>query len=165
MTIFVKNKHALQFDEFEFKCCIGEKGLTSKKKEGDKKTPKGLYSLGSVYFRSDRIQKIHTNLKKIKINQNMGWCDDGNSTHYNKLININKMRNIKYEKLFRKSSNYDILIPIQYNVNKTIKNKGSAIFLHLTSNYQKTLGCIAIKRKDMLILLKLINQNTKILIS
>ena len=95
----------------------------------------------------------------------MGWCDDGNSTHYNKLININKIRNIRYEKLFRKSSNYDILIPIQYNVNKTIKNKGSAIFLHLTSNYQKTLGCIAIKRKDMLILLKLINQNTKILIN
>ena len=40
MIISVKNKHTLQVDEFKFKCCIGKNGLTSNKKEGDKKTPK-----------------------------------------------------------------------------------------------------------------------------
>ena len=45
---------------------------------------------------------------------------------------------------------------------KPKKNKGSAIFIHLTRNYQKTQGCVAIKEKDMLILLKLINKKTKI---
>ena len=90
----------------------------------------------------------------------MGWCDDPNNRNYNKLVTINKT--IKCERLFRKNENYDLLIPIKYNFKKSKNKKGSAIFLHLTRNYNKTLGCIAIKKKDMLILLKLINQNTKI---
>ena len=69
---------------------------------------------------------------------------------------------VKFEKLFRKDKNYDLLIPIQYNTSNPIKNKGSAIFLHLTENYKKTQGCVAIKKNDMLIILKLINKKTKI---
>jgi L,D-peptidoglycan transpeptidase YkuD (ErfK/YbiS/YcfS/YnhG family) len=91
----------------------------------------------------------------------MGWCDDSkNRKNYNKLIKIKK--NIKHEKLFRKDKKYDYLIPINFNTKKTILGKGSAIFLHLTDNYKKTLGCIALKKNDFLILLKLINKNTKI---
>ena len=37
MTIVVKNKQSLFFDDFKFKCCIGKKGLTKNKIEGDKK--------------------------------------------------------------------------------------------------------------------------------
>ena len=159
MIIIVKN-NTLLFDDFKFKCCIGKNGSTSSKVEGDKKTPKGLYSIGNLFYRADRTNYIKTNLKKIRINKKMGWCDDSNSSFYNKLIDINKK--IKCEKLFRKSSNYDLLIPIKYNFTHTKKNKGSAIFIHLTKNYEKTLGCVAIKKKDMLILLKLINKNTKV---
>ena len=162
MHIILKNQNTLLFKEFKFKCCIGLKGLTSNKIEGDKKTPRGIYTLGPVYFRKDRLNPI-TKLKKIRINKNMGWCDDPKSKYYNKLIKINNK--ISYEKLFKKSKIYDLLIPINYNFLKTKKNKGSAIFLHLTVNYRKTLGCIALKRKDMLILLKLINKKTKIIIS
>ena len=90
----------------------------------------------------------------------MGWCDDISNKKYNKLIKINNK--IKCEKLFRKENSYDLLIPINYNSIKIKKNKGSAIFIHLTNNYKKTLGCIALKKKDMLILLKLINRKTKI---
>ena len=42
------------------------------------------------------------------------------------------------------------IIPIKYNYNKPIKNKGSAIFLHLTKNYKSTAGCIALKKKDFI---------------
>ena len=86
----------------------------------------------------------------------MGWCNDVNSKNYNKLIKINNK--IRHEKLFLKKKNYDLIIPIKYNTFKTKKNKGSAIFIHLTSNYKKTLGCIAMKKKDLLILLKIIDQ-------
>ena len=65
MTIFVKNKHTLQIDEFRFRCCIGKKGLTKNKKEGDKKTPKGKYSIDKLYYRSDRFKKPLTKLKTI----------------------------------------------------------------------------------------------------
>jgi L,D-peptidoglycan transpeptidase YkuD (ErfK/YbiS/YcfS/YnhG family) len=91
----------------------------------------------------------------------MGWCDDIKcSNNYNKLIKINK--NIKYEKLKRKDHKYDLLIPIKYNFDNPIIAAGSCIFIHLTDNYQPTAGCIALKKKDFLILIKLINKNTKI---
>ena len=160
MQILIKNKDTLLYDEFEFKCCVGENGISYDKKEGDKKTPKGTYALGPVYYRSDRLSKLETKLKVIKIKKNMGWCNDVNSKFYNKLIKYNKK--IKHEKLYLKRSNYDVLIPIKYNSAKPVKKKGSAIFLHLTNNYKKTLGCIALKKKDMFILLKLINNKTKI---
>tara|TARA_Y100000389_G_scaffold137606_1_gene135210 strand:- start:178 stop:669 length:492 start_codon:yes stop_codon:yes gene_type:complete len=160
MRIVIKNKETLLYDNFVFKCCVGKNGLTSRKIEGDKKTPKGIFSLGALYYREDRIININTKIKKIKIQKSMGWCHDANSKKYNKLIKINNK--IKHEKLFRKKNIYDLLIPINYNSVNPKKNKGSAIFLHLTNNYKKTLGCIALKKKDMFILLKLINKKTKI---
>ena len=50
MRIILKNKETLLCDDFIFKCCIGKNGLSYKKIEGDKKTPRGLFSLGPVFF-------------------------------------------------------------------------------------------------------------------
>ena len=160
MRIILKNKETLLYDDFKFKCCIGKNGTTSNKIEGDKKTPKGIFSLGPVFYRKDRIKNLVTKLRKKEINKLMGWRDDVKSKNYNKLIKVNNK--IGHEKLFQKKTNYDVLIPIEYNTKKTKKNKGSAIFIHLTKNYKKTLGCIALKKNDLLILLKLINKKTKI---
>ena len=92
--------------------------------------------------------------------RNMAWCDDVGSKYYNKLIKTNKK--IRHEKMFRKDNKYNLLIPINYNTIKPIKNKGSAIFIHLTKNYGKTLGCISLRENDFLVLLKIINKKTKI---
>ena len=161
MTIFVKNKHTLQIDEFKFKCCIGKKGSTSNKKEGDKKSPKGTFKIENLYFREDRVKKPLTLLKCIKIKKNMGWCDDISfPKKYNKLIKIEKK--IRHEKLKRKDYKYNLFIPIKYNFKKPIAGKGSCIFIHLTKNYEPTAGCIALKEKDFLIMLKLIKKNSRI---
>ena len=160
MKIIIIEKDTLLYDEFKFKCSIGKNGKTTKKIEGDNKTPKGLYTLGPLYYRKDRFSKLTTKLKKIEIMKNFGWCDDVKSKFYNKPIKTNI--NVRHEKLYRNDKKYDLLIPIEYNSKKPKKNKGSAIFLHLTSNYKKTQGCVAIKEKDMLILLNLINKKTKI---
>ncbi len=160
MTIIIKNKETLIFEDFKFKCCIGKNGTTNNKIEGDKKTPKGLFSLGNVYFRKDRNFKPITKLNSISINKQMGWSNDINHKKYNKLIKINKK--IKHEKLFRKDYKYDYVIPINYNTKNIKIGKGSAIFIHLSKNYKKTAGCIALKKKDLLILLKIINRKTKI---
>ena len=161
MTIILKNKVTLKFDDFYFKCSIGKKGLTKKKIEGDKKTPIGTFSLGNLYYRADRNLKPLTKLKCIKLKKLMGWCDDIKSKkRYNKMININ--RKLRHEKLYRKDYKYDLMIPINYNTQKTKLGKGSAIFLHLTKNYKPTAGCIALKKKDFLIILRLINKKTKI---
>ena len=164
MIIFVKNKHTLQIDEFKFKCCVGKKGLTKYKKEGDKKTPKGKFQIEHLYFRKDRLEKPLTSLKCIKIKKNMGWCNDVKSPKmYNKLFKIEKK--IKHEKLNRRDYKYDLMIPIKYNFISPIVGKGSCIFIHLTKNYKPTAGCIGLKKKDFLVMLKLINKNTKIKIT
>ena len=161
MTICLKNKHTLEVDDFKFRCSIGKNGKSKKKKEGDKKTPIGYFEIENLYYRSDRIKKPSTKLKCIKVKKNMGWCDDPyDFKNYNKLIKLNKK--IKCEKLHRKDYKYDLLIPIKYNFLKPVRFKGSCIFIHLTNNFKPTLGCIAVKKEDFLIMLKLINKKTKI---
>ena len=161
MTIFVKNKHTLQIDEFKFRCCVGKKGSTRYKKEGDKKTPKGTFEIENLYFRKDRKERPSTLLKCVKIKQNMGWCDDIRfPKKYNKLFKIEKK--IRGEKLKRIDHKYDLLIPIKYNFKRPIAGRGSCIFIHLTKDYKPTLGCVALKEKDFLIMLKLIKKNSKI---
>ena len=161
MIIYVKNKHTLKVDDFKFKCCVGKKGISKKKIEGDLKTPSGIFKLGPLFFRKDKVKKIFTNLKSIEIKKNMGWCNDiKNKKYYNRLINT--QQNLRHEKLFRKDYKYNLFIPILYNYKKNELTKGSCIFLHLTKNYKPTAGCIAIKEDDFLILLKLINRKTKI---
>ena len=161
MTILVKNKHTLLINEFNFRCCIGKKNTTINKKEGDQKTPKGTFEIENLYFRKDRIKKPQTSLKCIEIKETMGWCDDIDDTKkYNKLFKIDKK--LKHEKLKRKDYKYNLLIPIKYNFKKPIVGKGSCIFIHLTKNYNPTAGCIALKEKDFLILIRLIKKKTKI---
>ena len=140
--------------------CFRQKWRHFKKKEGDLKTPKGTYSIGPLFYRKDKIHKVKTQLKKIPIKKNMYWCNDVKSKYYNKLITSKKYGS--HEKMFRNDHKYDLVVVINYNTKKIIKKKGSAIFLHLTKNYKKTEGCVAIKRIDMMILLKIINHKTKI---
>ena len=160
MQTIICNLNTLLYDEFKFKCSVGKKGISLHKKEGDLKTPRGVFSLGPLFYRKDKFSKISTRLKKIPIKKNMGWCDDINSNLYNKLINTNLK--ISHEKMYRHDYKYDLVIPVNYNTKKIVKKKGSAIFLHLTVDYKKTQGCITLKKKDFLILLKLINKKTKI---
>jgi L,D-peptidoglycan transpeptidase YkuD (ErfK/YbiS/YcfS/YnhG family) len=161
MLILLKNKHTLQLDDFLFKCSIGKKGISKKKIEGDNTTPIGTFSLQHLYYRKDRIIKPKTKLKCIPIQRHMGWCNDTNYPKvYNRLIIINDK--ISHEKLHRKDHKYDLLIPIKYNFHKKIVGKGSCIFLHLTKNYAPTAGCVSLNEKDFLIMLKVINKNTKI---
>tara|TARA_Y100001958_G_C21149333_1_gene485876 strand:- start:161 stop:652 length:492 start_codon:yes stop_codon:yes gene_type:complete len=160
MLIRLKNKDTLNIDEFSFKCSIGKKGLKSKKIEGDLSTPKGTFFLKKLFYRSDRFKKINSVLPKIRIKKNMGWCNDPNHKQYNSLIKITKK--IKHEKLFRKDGKYDLVIVLDYNLNRPVPFKGSAIFIHLTKNYSPTAGCIALSENDMLVLLNIINNKTKI---
>ena len=91
----------------------------------------------------------------------MGWCHDIRfPKKYNKLFKIKKK--IKHEKIKRKDFKYDYLIPIKYNFKKPVAGLGSCIFIHLTKDYKPTAGCIALKEKDFLIMIKLIKRNTKI---
>ena len=163
MNIKLKNKF-LYFDKYKIKCAIGKRGITSKKIEGDEKTPKGAFTLKSIFYRKDRITKIKSILQKRQIKKNMGWCDDSDSRQYNKMIKFPFKQSA--ERLWLERNVYDIIIVINYNIKPTLKNKGSAIFIHIAKkNYNPTKGCIAISKKNILLLAGKIKAKTKIIIN
>jgi len=162
MHVFLKNKKII-FLDYRIKCSIGKRGIKKKRTEGDKSTPKGIFKIKYLLYRKDRLAGIRTKLKKYSIKKNMGWCDDVNSKKYNKLIILPS--NLKHEKLYIKDHIYDLVIVINYNMNPIVKNKGSAIFLHIAKkNYSPTKGCVAISKKNMIILLKNLGKKNKIII-
>ena len=160
MILKIKNKDTLIIDEFRFRCATGKNGIIKKKVEGDGCTPRGSFSLGKLYWRSDRVKKLKTKLISKRIKKNISWCNDPASDLYNK--EINSKETVRKEKLFRSDYRYNYFIVINYNTNNIIKNRGSAIFLHLTKNYKKTAGCIAVSEKDFIIITKLLKKNSKI---
>ena len=163
MNVKIK-KHLLLYKGYKLKCAIGKSGIISSKKEGDLATPKGTFKLGTLYYRKDNIQQLKYKIRKKIIKKKMGWCNDSRSKKYNQEISFP----FKYgaEKLYRKDKIYDLFINIKYNSCPVIKDKGSAIFLHIAnSKYKPTKGCIAISKNDFLKILPLINNKTKISIS
>ena len=160
MNIIIK-KHFLLYKGYKLKCSIGKSGITYFKKEGDLATPKGIFKLGLLYYRKDRNKFLVAKIKKRIIKKNMGWCNDSRSKKYNQEIYFPSK--YRAEKLYRKDKMYDIFIHIKYNHSPVVKEKGSAIFLHLTNyKYRPTIGCVAILKKDFLKILPLISKNTKI---
>ena len=158
MHISLKNKF-LYFYNYKIKCSIGKRGLTDRKKEGDFKTPKGNFKFKFLLYRKDRIKKIQCKITKKKIKRNMGWCDDPSSKKYNQLVTFPFKK--RAEKLFLKKNIYDLILVINFNTNPIIKNKGSAIFLHLANKkFTPTRGCIAIPKKYFLKILPHINKKT-----
>ena len=162
MHIIIK-KNLLLFKDYKLKCSIGKSGSSYFKQEGDFATPKGLFELGTIYYRKDRIESFNSSLKKKVIKKNLGWCNDSRSSKYNKEIYF--PYKYKAEKLYRKDNIYDIFINIKYNQSPVIKKKGSAILLHLCKKkYKPTEGCVAISKKDFFKVLPHIEKKTKILI-
>jgi L,D-peptidoglycan transpeptidase YkuD (ErfK/YbiS/YcfS/YnhG family) len=94
----------------------------------------------------------------------MGWCDDPKSKKYNRLVKLpNKYG---YEELNRKDNIYDLVLVLNYNMKPIIKNKGSAIFIHIAKkNYKKTAGCIGLKKTHLTQIIKKIKKNTKVIIN
>lgn len=168
---------------------IGKNGL-GKEREGDLKTPIGLYEIGIAFGTAD-IEQIDTKLDYYKLNENMYWICDSNSKYYNQFIDTNniksdniniqkidnsetnnlKIGNIKLEPDWDNSKNehlieediaYAFAIEIKYN-KEAIPGKGSAIFLHCIKN-GPTAGCVSISKECMKFVLENIEKNTKIYI-
>jgi len=159
--IIVKKSGYLKYKNIKFRCALGKGGVKKKEKEGDNITPKGTFKILNIYYRADRIKKLKLFIKKIKIKKNMGWCDDPKSQYYNKQIRLPSR--FSHEKLYRHDNLYDLIAVINYNIKPIIKNKGSAIFLHIAKkNYEPTKGCIAIKKRDFLLLINNLKKKNRI---
>lgn len=160
-----KNTGILKFHKcnIETKAYIGINGLTSKKTEGDGKTPIGKFDLGIILGTYD-IVKNNNGLQYNQINKNMYWVDDYKSKYYNKLVDITKIEKDwnSAEHLLDYPIQYEYLVEIKTNP-ENIPEGGSAIFLHCEVN-KPTAGCVAIDRECMKKIIENIDRNTKIVI-
>ena len=158
--ILVNKDKILYFKKKKYSCSVGLNGFTTNKIEGDKKTPIGKYSFGKLFVRTDKIKNLNTKFKYIPIRKDMAWSDDSNKSNYNNLI---KTKNKHKESLYRDDNLYDLILVINYNMNPVLPDKGSAIFLHISSDdYKPTEGCIAIAVNDFIEILKTLKPDDKI---
>ena len=159
--MIIVKKNILSFDNMSFKCAVGKSGVTKNKVEGDGCTPADEYSIIKIYYRQDKVVLPSIKMPSIAISKNFGWCDDVNSDYYNKIITFPFKH--RAEILYRNDNIYDILCVIDYNQNPVVKNKGSAIFLHIARpNYTGTEGCIALNTADLIQLLSKMTTKTNI---
>ena len=162
--IIINKSGFLKYKKIKFKCALGKAGIGKKKREGDNITPIGTFKIVKIYYRSDRIKKLSSKFTLTEITKDMGWCDDSKSKKYNQLIKL--PTKYSYENLYRRNNIYDLILVLNYNMKPRIKNKGSAIFIHVAKkNYKKTAGCIALKKSDLIYLVKEITKNTKVIIN
>ena len=162
MKLIVKDKK-LYLNKDLFSCSIGRNGLTKNKREGDGKTPIGIFRFTEIFYREDKISKLDFRIKSTMIQKNYGWCDDPRHEMYNKLIKFPFIASA--ENLYRNDAIYDLLIVINYNMNPVVPFKGSAIFLHIAhEDLKSTEGCIALRRDDLLNVAENISENTVLII-
>lgn len=143
---------------------LGKAGLY-KEKEGDNKTPVGIFKMNTPFGRADRLEGFPDNY--IKVNANYYWNGDSGSTLYNKLVNTESytaFNKAQSEHIINYGSYYNYCIDTGYNADGT-PYKGSAIFLHCVVNNENTHGCIAIPEANMIKVMKLYEErNTYIAI-
>ena len=162
--IIINKSGFLKYKKIKFKCALGKAGIGKKKREGDNINPKGTFKIIKIYYRNDRLKKLSSKFTLTEITKDMGWCDDQKSRRYNHPIKL--PTKYSHEILYRRDSIYDLILVLNYNMKPIIKNKGSAIFIHVAKkNYKKTAGCIALKKSDLIFLVKEINKNTKVIIN
>ena len=137
--------------------------MTNNKREGDGKTPVGIFRFTEIFYREDKISKLDFKIKTNIIQKNYGWCDDPRHEMYNKLIKLPSIASA--ENLYRNDTIYDLLIVINYNMDPVVPFKGSAIFLHIAhDDLKSTEGCIALRRDDLLNVAENISENTVLII-
>ena len=162
--IIINKTGYLKYKDLKYKCALGKSGIGDKETEGDNITPRGVFNVVKIYYRKDRIKSLFSKFKLIEITKRIGWCDDPKSKKYNQPIKL--PTRFSHEILYRRDNIYDLILVLNYNMKPVIKNKGSAIFVHIANkNYKKTAGCIALKKNHLIKLIERLNKKTKVKIN
>ncbi len=157
MTIFtVTSDGVFQSPSGEVRAALGKAGVKPEadKREGDKATPLGTYTLRRVLYRADRGDAPETRLPVQAIREEDGWCDDPADPGYNRPVRLPYPASC--EELMREDELYDIIVVLSHNDDPPVAGLGSAVFLHCAKpDYSPTLGCVALRRPDLEAVLKI----------
>jgi len=130
--------------------------LSGYKKEGDKKTPEGLFMLGRM-FSHDIDEKTSSDGKEFGNNPNL-YCYEDLNEIYECCVSGSPVGNRRNESERMTNPLYKRAIFINYNYPPKNPRAGSCIFLHI--NNKPTTGCVASDFKTVDKIFKLISPNT-----
>jgi L,D-peptidoglycan transpeptidase YkuD (ErfK/YbiS/YcfS/YnhG family) len=126
-----------------YPACFGRAGISARKMEGDFATPAGLLPLRRVFYRADRVAAPRAACPIEPISPEDGWCDDPRDPAYNRPVRLPYAG--RHEELWRTDGVYDVIGVLGWNDAPPIRDRGSAIFLHVTTpSRAPTAGCIAL---------------------
>lgn len=128
---------------------IGAKGFAEPgaKREGDGKTPTGIFPLEFVFGYDETV---NTRMPYRRSTKDDIWVDDARSDDYNRWVRRKETRAASFEDMKRKDDLYKYGIVVGYNTQPVIKGNGSAIFLHIRAeNNVPTSGCVAMAEDDL----------------
>lgn len=151
----------LQFGPFRMPCALGRSGVRTLKREGDGATPRGRFPLRRVLYRGRRRPRTALHLRAIHSAD--GWCDSASDRNYNRPVRL--PYRARAERLWRADELYDVLVVLGYNDVPRIRNRGSAIFLHIARpGFLPTEGCVAMREADLLRLIAAVPRKCVIVI-
>ena len=138
---------------------IGAGGVNWNKKEGDRATPAGTFSLPFGMYRRDRIKLPKTDLPMTPLREAHAWVDDPSDPKYNQMVELPYPSHV--EELWRTDGIYDLLVVVGYNMNPVQPGAGSAIFLHIARpDFSPTDGCIAVSHDILLQLISVLGPDS-----
>ena len=151
-TLYAVEKHGDKWQAaFEpFDAVIGRNGFapSGEKKEGDGRTPSGIYPLKMAFGYNPTIET------KMPYRQALAddiWVDDQKAEDYNLWVKKSETPATSYEMMKRDDNLYKYGIVIEYNTDPVIKGNGSAIFLHIWKDKGiPTAGCVAVSEEDII---------------
>lgn len=155
MYVRVSPDGCVRVADRRFAGVLGKEGVidAAQKREGDGRTPIGIWPMRQVFYRPDRIAAPQTQLPVIALKPDDGWCDAPNDPSYNQLVKLPYKASA--EALWREDHVYDILVVLGHNDRPVRPFFGSAIFMHLTQpDRRKTEGCVALDPGDLLAMLR-----------
>ncbi|WP_019906313.1 L,D-transpeptidase family protein [Methylobacterium sp. 77] len=142
-------------------CALGRSGIGQVKREGDGKSPRGRFRLRAGAYRPDHFgARPRTTLGLRPTRRSDGWCDDPRDRRYNRPITL-PTPHVSAERMWREDGLYDLVVDLDYNRQPIRPGRGSAIFLHVArAGYLPTEGCVAVKRTDLVRLLRRVGART-----
>lgn len=133
--------------------------LSEFKREGDGKSPAGIFPLTAAFGFSQKSNVIK--LPYTKIEDFTECVDDGKSSHYNKIVDQMKVGNFDWntsEKMVELREQYDLGVFVAYNSYPVKKGNGSCIFLHVWKDQMSgTAGCTAMAKQHIMNILRWID--------
>ena len=142
----------LRLGNLWYPCALGRSGCRARKREGDGATPLGRWPVREVFYRPDCVRRPKAALPVRAIRNEDGWCDAPADRNYNRRVRL--PYGASAEHLWREDGLYDLVVVLGCNDRPRVRNRGSAIFMHVARpGYAPTEGCIALARPHLLRLL------------